>query len=362
MIQSLVRALKSNPLYWLLVCVPIALILVALEASPVWVMIISGAALAPMAGLIGEATESAAGHTSPRIGGLLNATLGNSAELIITIVAIREGLLELVKASITGSILGNLLLVLGMGMLAGGSRHGIQTFDRRKASGDSILLVLAVTALGVPSLFSHLAGGISDDGSVEALSLGVAGMMVVIYILGLVYGMRLEPSHLSRSSTHIVADEPVWSLRTAVGVLIAATLGTVLMSELLVGQVEPVVSQLGVSEFFLGIVLVPIVGNVAEHMVAVKVAVKNQMSLCAEISIGSSIQIALLVAPLLVFISLLMGNPLTLVFNNFELVALIGAVIITAFVASDGESNWLEGASLLTLYLILGLAFFLLPQ
>src|SRR3989304_4590389 len=135
MIQSLVRALKFNPLYWLLVCVPIALILVALEASPVWVMIISGAALAPMAGLIGEATESAGGNPSPRMGGLLNATLGNSAELIITIVAIREGLLELVKASITGSILGNLLLVLGMGMLAGGSRHGIQTFDRRKASG-----------------------------------------------------------------------------------------------------------------------------------------------------------------------------------------------------------------------------------
>lgn len=362
MIRVLVRTLFSNPLYWLLACLPVAVALAALQAPAGWVMLVSGAALAPMAGLIGEATESVAGHTSPRLGGLLNATLGNSAELIITIIAIRQGLLELVKASITGSILGNLLLVLGMGMLAGGSRHGIQTFDRRKASSDSILLVLAVTALGVPSLFSHVAGGINDNGSVETLSLGVSAMMIVIYALGLIYGMRLEPGHLSRGSTHGVGGEPTWGMQTAVVVLIAATLGTVWMSEILVGQVEPVVRQLGVSEFFLGIVLVPIVGNVAEHLVAVKVAVKNQMSLCAEISIGSSIQVALLVAPLLVFISLLLGNPLTLVFNNFELVALIGAVVITALVASDGESNWLEGASLLTLYLILGLAFFLLPQ
>jgi Ca2+:H+ antiporter len=362
MTQAPFRALIANPLYWLLACVPAAWALVALHAPPAWVMLVSGAALAPMAGLIGEATETAAARTSPRVGGLLNATLGNSAELIITIVAIRQGLLELVKASITGSILGNLLLVLGMGMLVGGSRHGIQTFDRRKASSDSILLVLAVTALGVPSVFSHVAGGISDDGSVEALSLGVAAMMVAIYVLGLVYGMRLEPSHLSRGSTHVVAGGLAWSMRTAIVVLVAATLGTVWMSEILVGQVEPVVLQLGVSEFFIGIILVPIVGNVAEHLVAVRVAMKNQMSLCTEISIGSSIQVALLVAPLLVFISLLVGNPLTLVFNNFELVALIGAVVIMAFVASDGESSWLEGASLLTLYLILGLAFFLLPQ
>jgi Ca2+:H+ antiporter len=282
--------------------------------------------------------------------------------LIITIVAIREGLLELVKASITGSILGNLLLVLGMGMLAGGTRHGTQTFDRRKTSSDSILLVLAVTALGVPSLFSHFAGGITDNGSVEALSLGVSAMMIAIYALGLLYGMRLEPNPLARDSAEAVAGEPGWGMRTAIVVLIGATLGTVWMSEILVGQVEPVVRQLGVSEFFLGIILVPIVGNVAEHLVAVRVAMKNKMSLCAEISIGSSIQVALLVAPLLVFISLVLGNSLTLVFNNFELVALIGAAVITAFVASDGESNWLEGASLLTLYLILGLAFFLLPQ
>jgi Ca2+:H+ antiporter len=362
MTRNLLRALLSNPLYWLLACVPLAVILAALEAPAGWVMLMSAAALAPMAGLIGEATESAAAHTTPRLGGLLNATLGNSAELIISIVAIREGLLELVKASITGSILGNLLLVLGMGMLAGGVRHGIQVFDRRKASSDSILLVLAVTALSVPSLFSHVAGGIRDNGSVEALSLGVAATMIVIYTLGLLYGMRLEPSHLSRASSQAVAGHTQWSLRTAIIALVFATAGTVWMSEILVGQVEPVVKQLGVSEFFLGIILVPIVGNVAEHLVAVRVAMKNQMSLCTEISIGSSIQVALLVAPLLVFISLLVGNPLTLVFNNFELVALIGAVIITAFVASDGESNWLEGASLLTLYVILGLAFFLLPQ
>ena len=200
------------------------------------------------------------------------------------------------------------------------------------------------------------------SGAVEALSLGVAALMIVIYGLGLIYGMKLEPSPLSRPSSQVVADEPGWSMRSAVIVLVASTLGTVWMSELLVGQVEPVVAQLGVSEFFLGIILLPIVGNVAEHLVAVRVAIKNRMTLCTEMAIGSSIQVALLVAPLLVFISLLLGHPLTLVFNPLELVALIGGVVVTAFVASDGESNWLEGAALLTVYLILGLAFFLLPR
>jgi Ca2+:H+ antiporter len=314
-----------------------------------------------MAHYIGESTEALARYTGPRLGGLLNATLGNAAELIITIVAIREGLLDLVKASITGSILGNLLLVLGMSMVAGGVRHGIQTFHRQQATNNAILLALAIVALVVPSLFSHYIGPDTSI-EVEALSLGVAGVMIVLYALGLVFSYRLTRGPLSPP---LKEAEPstghVWPLRTAAIVLAAATFGVAFLSELLVGAVEPVVASLGISEFFLGIVLIPLIGNVAEHLVAVQVAADNKMDLSVEISVASSLQIALFVAPVLVFVSLLLGNPLTLIFNQFELIALIAGVMIAAMVSADGESNWLEGAELLAVYIILGLAFYLLP-
>ena len=326
-----------------------------------------------MAGFIGESTEVLAHYTGPRLGGLLNATLGNAAELIITVVAIREGLLELVKASITGSILGNILLVMGMSMVLGGQRNGIQRFDRQQASNNAILLLLAVIALLVPSMLSSAIG---EEGSlrVEALSLGVAVIMIILYAAGLYYGYKAQNGPLAapasvemvvgegQVSTNKAESHPkAWSLRTALIVLSISTVGVAYLSELLVGAVEPVVTSLGVSEFFLGIILIPIVGNVAEHLVAVKVAIQNKMDLSVEIAIASSLQIALFVAPFLVFISLLMGNPLTLIFNQFELLALIVGVLITALVSSDGESNWLEGAGLLAVYLILVLAFFLLP-
>ena len=316
----------------------------------------------PMAGLIGEGTEALAEYAGPRVGGLLNATLGNAAELIITIVAIQQGLLDLVKASITGSILGNLLMVLGLSMLLGGLRNGTQEFDRRKASGDSLLLVLAVTALAIPSLFVQSGHGIQGDQEVEILSLGVAALMIVLYGLGTLYGLRGRTSPLTRPSAESVMHERRWTLRGALLVLGVATLGVVWMSEILVRQVEPVVASLGVSEFFLGVILVPLIGNVAEHLVAVSVAWKNHMTLSVEIAVGSSLQVALFVVPALVFLSLVMGHPLTLVFNTFEMIALIGAVLITALACSDGESNWLEGAELTALYLIIALAFFFLPS
>ncbi|MGD8815496.1 MAG: calcium/proton exchanger [Anaerolineales bacterium] len=351
-----------NPLYWLLLGLPLALLLVALSVPPQWILLASAVALIPLASLIGESTEALAAHTGPRVGGLLNATLGNAAELIISIVAIREGLLELVKASITGSILGNLLLVLGLSMLAGGMRHGVLSFDRRKAMSDSIMLVLAVLALGVPSLFTQATAGIASPMHIEVLSLGVALLMIVIYVMGLIYSFRRMPSPFTRPSTETVIGDGHWSLRTSLIVLGVAVAGTVWMSELLVRQVEPVVIGLGISEFFLGVILVPIVGNVAEHLVAVTVAMKNRMTLSVEIAVGSSLQIALFVAPLLVFLSLLMGNPLTLVFNRFELIALAGGVLVAALVSSDGEANWFEGAELLAVYLMFALAFFFLPS
>lgn len=327
----------------------------------------------PLAGWLGTATEALAVHTGPRLGGLLNATLGNAAELIITLVAIRagalnpelrEGLNELVKASITGSILGNVLLILGFSILLGGLRNGVQNFDRRHAGVNSTMLILAVIALGVPSLFGHAIEA-TNHAAVEYLSLGVAVVMILVYGLSIVYAFSYttvsEESAARADQDHEDPATTGWKTRTAVGVLVIATLFIAWLSEILVGAVEPVVTQLGVTEFFLGIILVPLVGNVAEHVVGVRAAIKNRMELSLAISLGSSLQIALFVAPFLIFASLLMGNPITLVFNQFEVIALVGGVLIAALIALDGESNWLEGAQLLVVYLIIGMAFFFLP-
>jgi Ca2+:H+ antiporter len=352
------RYIAENPLTVLLLALPFVLAAQMLGWSPVAVFLLAALGIIPLAAIIGEATEDLAAHTDPRVGALLNASLGNAAELIITITAVRAGLLELVKASITGSIIGNLLLVLGFAMVAGGIRHGTQTFNKTNASRNAILLVLAVTALIIPSIFSQ---SIKANGStsVEALSIGVAVIMIVLYGLGLFDAARSTDSPLS----YTVADSdlPVRSLRQSILMLVAATLAVVWLSEGLVQAAEGVISGLGVSEFFLGIILVPIIGNVAEHLVSVQMALKNKMDLSTEIAISSSLQIALFVAPLLVFISLLLGHPLQLILNGFELLALLASVAISVLVSADGESTWLEGAGLLGIYIILGLAFFLLP-
>ncbi len=350
----------KKPLTLLLLAFLLAMVAEWLHWGMIYVFIFSALGVIPMAGYIGEATEVLAVYTGPKIGGLLNATLGNAAELIITLIAIKAGLLELVKASITGSIIGNLLLVMGAAMIAGGLKNGLQQFDRRQISNHSILLLLAVVALIIPSLF-YPAIGNPVSLKVEVMSLGVAVVMIVLYVLGLVYSLKAARSPITVSTEKIEHTPPHWSKTKAIVVLAMATLGVVIASELLVGAVETVVVQFGISEFFLGIILIPIIGNVAEHLVAVTMAYRNHMELSVEIAVSSSLQIALFVAPLLVFISLAMGNPLTLVFNIYELIALTASILITALVAMDGESNWLEGAALLAVYLILGISFFLLP-
>lgn len=355
--------IRENPLDILLVAIPFAVLAEVLHWSPILTFIFSAVAIIPLAGTIGAATETLAFYTNPRIGGLLNATLGNAAELIITIVAIRAGYLELVKASITGSILGNLLLVLGMSILLGGLRHGLQVFNRKQASNNAIMLVLTVVILLIPSLLSHYLGNIeTPEPRVETLSLGVAAVMIVLYLLGLIYSYKVIGGPVVTDGEGKDTAPKGWSLRAAIVILIIATVGVAYLSEVLVGAVEPVVTTLGISEFFIGLIFIPIIGNVAEHIVAVQVALKNKMTLSVEIAIASSLQIALFVAPLLVFISLLFGHPLTLVFNQLELIALIAGVIIAALVSADGESNWLEGAELLAIYIILGLTFFLVPS
>ncbi len=353
--------LRKNPLSFLLLFIPLALIAEILHWSGLLIFLFSALSLVPLAGFIGSSTEALAAYTGPKIGGLLNATLGNAAELIITLVAISKGpqMLELVKASITGSIIGNLLLVLGMAMLIGGLKYKTQKFDRQQAGNHATLMTLAIIALVIPSLFSHSIGADTST-QVEALSLGVAGVMIVLYVLGLIFSLK---STASSPLTYPPEEEKHHhSLTKAQAFLILAvsTIGVVFMSEMLVGTVETVTESLGFSTFFIGIVLIPIIGNVAEHLVAVQVAARNKMDLAVEISVSSSLQIALFVAPVLVFISLLMGNPLTLIFNQFELVALGAAVIIATMVSSDGESNWLEGSALSAVYAILAIAFFLL--
>ncbi len=348
---------------FLLIFVPVAIIAELLGADPLVVFIVAALGIIPLADLIGEATEELAHHTGPKIGGLLNATLGNAAELIITIFAIRAGLLDLVKASIVGSIIGNLLLVMGLSLLLGGLKNGLQKFDPRTAGLNATLLILAVVALVVPSLFD-----VAIQGNLAAefgLSEGVAVVMIVLYGLSVLYSFtHANPGHGDAVTRE--AAEPhtaKWSIRTSSLVLVGATIGIVVLSEALVGAVTHVTETFGLSEFFIGIIIIPLVGNVAEHLVAVQVALKNKMELSMAVSLGSSLQVALFVAPVLVFITLLMtGQPLLLVFSSFELIALFAAAIIAAFIALDGESNWIEGAMLLAVYLIIAIAFFYLPS
>lgn len=360
--MKFLRSIK--PVYYLVLALPAVLIAELLHADPILLFVLACVGLIPLAGLIGEATEALAHVTGPRIGGLLNATLGNAAELIITIVAINAGLLDLVKASITGSIIGNLLLVMGASVLLGGLKNGTQKFHRSHVSSNATMLVLAVVALAIPSLLNHtLEGDILPIATLESISLGVAVVMIVLYALGLYFAFR--GVHGGTALAHAggaPSEAPTWSVRTSIIMLAIATIATVWLSEVLVGEVEAVTAQFGLSEFFIGIILVPLIGNVAEHLVAVQVALKDKMDLSLEIALGSSLQIALFVAPVLVFVALLFGRQLTLVFNQFELVALGASVLITALVSSDGETNWLEGAQLVAVYIILGVVFFFIPS
>lgn len=343
-------------LYGLLILVPVAIGLEVFGGNPTWVFLASAGALIPLAALLGKATEEFAGYTGPQIGALLSATLGNAAELIITIVAIREGLLDLVKASISGSILGNVLFVLGLSLLFGGLKNGRQTFDPHIAGLSATMMTLSVVALAVPALFSIGPHRLIDEAP-EFLSLGVAAVLLVLYGLYIFYTIFFHTGVPVVVEAHAV---PAWSKGLALGVLAATTAAVVVMSEILIGAVEPVLAQWGVTELFLGFVLVPIVGNIAEHLIAVQFAMSNKMDLSLGIAIGSTLQIALFVAPVLVFVSLLLGNPMNLVFNTYELVGLGAAAAIATLVSIDGESNWLEGAQLLAVYMIVALGFFFL--
>jgi len=357
-------------LRYLLFFVPLAFLAEFVFHDQPWgtqaIFICSAVGLIPLAGLLGEATEELAEHTGPKLGGFLNATLGNAAELIITIVALKAGELELVKASLTGSILGNLLFILGMSMLLGGIKNGLQRFDRDMAGLSSTMMSLAVIGLVVPTLFFGLHGH-QVDMPLEYLSWGVAGVLLVLYILSVVFTFT-SPLLDDEVGTigpgdEIPPHEGTWPMWVSILLLVVATVATVFLSEFLVGAVEPVVESWGVSRLFIGVIIIPFVGNVAEHLVAVQVAIKNKMQLSLTVSLSSSMQVALFVAPVLVFISLLMHGPagaMDLHFSIFEVVCLGLGVVLSAFISLDGESHWLEGAALLAVYVIIALAFFFL--
>jgi len=348
------RRLSWRPL--LLLMLPLSVVLgYVVHAPAVWVFGTACLGVLPLAGYMGEATEHLAHRTSPTIGGLLNATFGNAAELIIAIVAIRAGLVDLVKASITGSILGNLLLILGLAIVAGGLNRSELRFNRTSAGMSSGMLALSVVALVFPALFHAL----HPEASAELrMSEAVAVVLLVTYGFSLLFTLKTH-RRLFGAEAHPL-EGPVWSVGRAIAVLCGATVGVAVESELLVHAATEATEALGLSTVFLGLIVIPIIGNAAEHAAAVVLARKGQIELGFQIALGSSTQVALLVAPILVFAGLGLGQQMDLVFRPFEVLALGMATIVTAIITLDGESHWFEGVQLLAVYALVAVgAFFL---
>ncbi len=346
---------------YLLPAIPIAIAASWFGASPVVRFLAAGVAIIPLAGVMGRATEQLAHRLGPGIGGLLNATFGNAAELILALFALSRGLDDVVKASLTGSVIGNLLLVLGASLFAGGLKFPIQKFNRTAAGAGSTLMVLATVGLIVPALFHNLVP--EGRGLEHRVSVAVCVLLVFTYILSLIFSLVTHRDLISGMKEEVAAiiSEATWGLRHATLFLLVATIFVAWMSEILVGAVESTGDELGLNPVFMGVFLVAIVGNAAEHSTAVVMARKNQMDLAVGIALGSALQVALFVAPVLVFASYLRETPMDLLFSTLEVISVILAVIVARMVAEDGESNWLEGAMLLMVYAILGVAFFYLP-
>jgi Ca2+:H+ antiporter len=328
-----------------------------LHADSTVVFVVSAVAILGLAWVVGLSTERLGSLTGPRVGGILNATFGNIAELIIAFFALQAGLIEVVKASLTGSIIGNLLLVLGASILVGGLRHGTQTFSQRIAASNASLLVLAVIGLFVPAVFAFTTRE-PTQGSLTEESVLVAIALIAGYALSLIYQFTNPDATLGGHGETAEHGGPAWTTRVAIGVLIFAAALLALLSEILVGSIEAFIDSFGLSAFFVGVVIVPTIGNLAEHLVAVQLAAKDKMEFAMAVSYGSSLQVALFVAPVLVILGAILGQPMDLVFTPLEVAAVAAAVGISALIALDGESNWLEGALLTLVYLILAVSFF----
>jgi Ca2+:H+ antiporter len=360
--------MKLKPsLDWLLVFVPAALLLrfVPALSNPTALFVCSALAIIPVAGWIGRATEALAFRVGEGLGGLLNATFGNAAELIIAGIALYKGYIPVVKASITGSIIGNILLVLGLSILLGGTKYKEQKFNRTGARTTVISLSLAAIALIIPTVF-HLSADASPAGwspEVERrLSLGIAIVLFVTYFCLLAFTLRTHKHFFVGDEGGIEDEGEHWSRGKAIAILLIATGVVAFLSEFLVGTIESVRTSVGITEVFVGVIVVAIVGNAAEHSTAIVMAMKNKMDLSVGIAIGSSLQIALFVAPVLVFLSYLFGRPMDLEFSLPEIFALVASIYILFQISGDGETNWIEGVQLLSVYLILGILFYYLPE
>jgi Ca2+:H+ antiporter len=352
--------------YLLVPFIPIAIVLELVHADAVPTFFASALGVIPTAALMGRATEELAVRSGPGIGGLLNVTFGNAPELIIALFALGAGLHEVVKASIVGSIMGNVLLVLGAAMFFGGLKRDHQTFNRTAASAQSSMLLLAAAALVMPAIYELVEGSglpqpgaerVNYDSTVEGLSAAVACVLIFSYVAGLWFSLKTHRDLFNPESEDSDHGEP-WTVRKSVIALFIAGIAVGVMSEILVDSISDAASTLGLSEFFIGVIVVAIVGNAAEHWVAVLVAVKDKMDLAVNIAIGSSAQIALFVAPVLVLTSFVLGpHPMALVFNGFELGGILLAIIIANHVTNEGESTWYEGLQLLAVYFVLAIAF-----
>jgi Ca2+:H+ antiporter len=357
-----------RPVYYLGIFIPAAVVLELAHASPVIVFSAAALGVIPTAAVMGEATEHLAAQTGPGIGGFLNVTFGNAPELIIAFFALNEGLHEVVKASIVGSVIGNVLLVLGAAMLVGGLPREKQTFNATAVSAQSAMLFLALAALILPALFQLIHGGglpaVGDEridfgSDLEKISFGVALVLLASYAAGLIFSLRTHRSVFNPYEADDAEPHVGWTIRRSLVMLAVSAVLVGVMSEVLVGSISEASDDIGLSEFFVGVFVVAIVGNAAEHWVAVLVAMKDKMDLAVNIAIGSSAQIALFVAPVLVLLSFVIGpGPMALVFNGYELGGLLFAVLIANVIVQDGESNWFEGVQLLSLYAVLGLVFY----
>jgi Ca2+:H+ antiporter len=348
--------------WWLLLLAPVSWISKLAIHNDLLTFFTAAGAVIPLAGLIGRSTDQLAMHAGPRLGGLLNASFGNVTELIVAIFLLLDDQIEVVKASLIGSIIGNLLLVLGLSMFLGGLRHEEQRFSARAASVHATSLALAVVGLLMPALFVLLAQGQHGLVQREVVSVTIALVLIALYGSALVFTL-VTHQHLFRTPT--AEERPTWSVRMAVAVLTGATVLVAVQSELLVGALDSIdatVADLGLSKFFVGLILIPIIGNAAEHGSAVFFALRDKLDVSLEIAIGSSTQIALFVAPVLVLISLIVGHPMDFVFSPFEIAAVALSTFIMALISLDGRSNWLEGAQLIGAYAIMGVSFFFVEK
>lgn len=345
---------------YLLLLVPLSLVLAHFHAPPLWVFVTAAAAIVPLAEWIRRATEQMALRAGPAIGGLLNVTFGNVAELILALFVLYSGKPDVVKATITGSIIGNSLLGLGVAILAGSWGREKQTFKRERAGLLGSLLILCVIGLLIPALFDYTEQGLlpalNRGPSDERLSLGVSSVLILLYACNLIYTLL---THRDVYSSAEAGERPSWSLAKSLGILLAATAVVAVEAELVADTLGGTAARLGLSAFFIGVIVLPLVGNAAEYATAIYFARRNQMGLVMSIAVGSSIQVALLTAPLLVLISYILGRPMDLVFSNpLELIAIGGAAFAVNSIAQDGETTWFEGLLLLAVYVLLALAFF----